>query len=91
MAQINIRVDDDLKLRAEALFRDFGLSMSAAVNIFFRQALKTGKFPFEITATGSDSFWGEANQAHLRKVFEDLKAGKNLVTKTMEELEAMEQ
>ncbi len=35
MAQISLRVDDDVKRNAEQALSDIGLSMSAAVNIFY--------------------------------------------------------
>lgn len=36
MAQINLRVDDEVKLNAERTLDDIGLSMSAAINIFLK-------------------------------------------------------
>lgn len=46
---ILIRVDSDTKKEAEELFRDFGMTMSGAINIFLKQCIKDGKIPFEIT------------------------------------------
>jgi len=89
MAQINVRIDDDLKNNAENLFDALGLNMSTAITMFIKQAVRQGSIPFEIT-TKADPFWSESNQAHLRKVIADLNAGKGLIVKTMEELEAME-
>ena len=88
MAQINVRIDDDLKNDAEILFNDLGLNMSTAVTMFLKQAVRHGSIPFEVT-TKVDPFWNEFNQAHLRKVIADLDDGKGLIVKTMEELEAM--
>lgn len=51
------------------------------------QVVRQGKIPFEIAV---DPFYSEASQAHLRKAIADLEAGKGIVVKTMEELEAME-
>ena len=90
MAQINIRIDDDLKTNAEVLFDDLGLNITTAVIMFIRQAVRQGNIPFEIT-TKVDPFWNEANQAHLRKVIAEYESGKSKrIYKTMEELEAME-
>jgi len=52
MAQTNvsIRIDENLKKDVEALFAKLGLTLSAATNIFFRQALRTQGIPFPITA-----------------------------------------
>ncbi|GAB1476349.1 hypothetical protein MASR2M70_11830 [Bacillota bacterium] len=49
MAQINIRIDDDLKICADALFGGLGLNMTTAFNMFIRQAVRQGGIPFEIT------------------------------------------
>lgn len=49
MAQINIRIDDNLKEKAEILFEELGLNMSTAFNIFIRQSIRQGGIPFEIT------------------------------------------
>ena len=89
MAQINIRIDDDLKASAETLFSELGLNISTAFNIFLRQSVRERGIPFEITAK-DDPFWSEANQAHLRKVIAEHESGKGeYVYKTMAELEAM--
>lgn len=45
---INVRVDSVLKLEAEALFDDLGLSMSSAINMFLRSAINHNGIPFEV-------------------------------------------
>ena len=45
---INIRTDSDVKASAEQLFEALGLTMSTAVNIFLRQAIRQGGLPFEV-------------------------------------------
>ena len=47
-ANINIRTDSDIKASAEQLFEALGLTMSTAVNIFLRQAIRQGGLPFEV-------------------------------------------
>lgn len=73
MAQINIRIDDDIKKQADALFHELGLNMTTAFNIFIRQSLRQGGIPFEIT---TDPFYGEANMNALRRAVRDANAGK---------------
>jgi hypothetical protein len=51
---------------------------------FVKEKVKTGY------TEEDDPFWNEANQTRLRKAMQDIKAGKNLVRKTMSELKAME-
>ena len=46
---ISIRMDSDLKAQADALFAEFGMNMTTAVNIFVRQTLREGRIPFDIS------------------------------------------
>lgn len=46
---ISIRMDTELKAQADALFSEFGMSLSTAFNIFVRQSLREGKIPFDIS------------------------------------------
>lgn len=46
---VTIRMEQDLKVKADALFAEFGMTLSTAFNIFVRQALREGKIPFEIS------------------------------------------
>ena len=48
MANINIRIDEDLKKDAEALFNDLGLSMTTAINLFLKQCVLCQGIPFEL-------------------------------------------
>ena len=45
---ITIRMDSDLKVQADALFAEFGMTMSTAFNVFVRQTLREGRIPFDI-------------------------------------------
>lgn len=51
MAQVsvNIRIEEDVKKEADVLFKELGLTMSSAVNIFIKQALFEQGIPFQIT------------------------------------------
>jgi len=89
MAQVNIRIDDNLKEQGERLFKTLGMNLSAAVNIFISQAVREGRIPFEIT-TRVDPFYSAENQAYLKKAIEDYESGKSKpIVKTMAELEEM--
>ena len=54
MARMNIRIDDKLKDEGEKLFRELGLSFSAAVNIFVSHALRERGLPFRVTEHRSE-------------------------------------
>lgn len=73
MAQISLRVDDDVKRGAEQILTDIGLSMSTAINVFLRKVAREGKIPFELTA---DPFYTESNIRHLESIMQDVKEGK---------------
>lgn len=47
-ANINVRVEPDLKARAEKLYGSFGLSLTEAINIFLHISLMEGGLPFEV-------------------------------------------
>ena len=89
MAQISIRIDDDLKTRADALFEELGLNMTTALNMFVRQTVRQGGIPFEIT-TRVDPFYTFENQTYLKKTIDDYEAGRcKPIVRTMTELEQM--
>lgn len=46
---VTIRMDEELKKQADALFGDLGLSLSSAFHIFVRQSLREQAIPFAIT------------------------------------------
>jgi DNA-damage-inducible protein J len=47
-AVLNLRIEPEIKADAEKLFGSFGLTVTDAVNVFLRQSLIRGGFPFEI-------------------------------------------
>ena len=46
--KINFQVDTDVKNQSEAIFSQLGLNLSTALNIFLRQAIRVGGFPFDV-------------------------------------------
>lgn len=64
MAQISLRVDDDVKCGAERTLADIGLSMSTAINVFLRKVAREGRIPFELSA---DPFYSESNIRYLER------------------------
>ena len=48
MAQINIRIDDDIKQRADELFSSLGITMSSAITVFIQHSLDFQGIPFPI-------------------------------------------
>jgi len=73
VAQINIRIDDTLKSQVESLFDELGLNISSAVNIFFKEAVRTQSLPLELKL---DPFYSKKNMAVLEASIADADAGK---------------
>ena len=44
----NIKIDPELKEQSQALFESLGLSMSTAINMFLRQAVREQAIPFRV-------------------------------------------
>lgn len=45
-AILNVRTDPDVKAQAEALYQQFGITLTDAVNIFLRKSVMVGGLPF---------------------------------------------
>ena len=50
MAQVNIRIDDELKEEGDRLFKELGISFSSAISLFVSQAVRERAIPFQVTA-----------------------------------------
>ena len=50
MAQVNIRVDDIVKAKAESACSDMGMSITTAINIFLVKLGNERRIPFEVAA-----------------------------------------
>lgn len=44
----SVRMDSDIKKQCEALYSELGMDLTTAINVFLRQSLRVGGFPFEI-------------------------------------------
>ena len=54
MANLNIRIDDDLKKQASDLFKELGMNMTTAVTMFLQQAVTDKGLPFIIRKSDED-------------------------------------
>ena len=75
MAQVNIRIDDDLKEQADLIFGELGMNMTTAFNIFVRQTVREGGIPFAVT-TKPDPFYNAVNMKILRQSIKEADEGK---------------
>lgn len=44
----SVRMDSDIKKQCEALYGELGVNLTTAINVFLRQSLRVGGFPFDI-------------------------------------------
>ncbi|MCM1084050.1 MAG: type II toxin-antitoxin system RelB/DinJ family antitoxin [Clostridium sp.] len=83
MAQISLRVDDEVKRNAERTLDEIGLSMSTAINIFLKTVVRENRIPFELSA---DPFYSNENISELERRAADIRSGKS----TLKEHELIE-
>ena len=50
MANVNVRIDAGIKQTAEQVFANLGITPSAAINMFYKQVIRTNSIPFELKA-----------------------------------------
>ncbi len=62
MATVNtsIKIDEETKKEAQKLFKDLGLSLSTAINIFLKQAIREKGIPFYINSLPENSELAQA-------------------------------
>ena len=73
MAQINVRIDEDIKSSAELLFSRLGMNMSTAITIFIHRALDCNGLPFPVQI--NDPFFSPRNQQRLERIKDDFDNG----------------
>ena len=47
---ITVRVDENVKKEAVAIFKDVGLDMSTAINVYLKQVIRSNGIPFPLSA-----------------------------------------
>ena len=46
-ANINLRIEPDIKAQADAVFSSLGISVTDAINVFLHASIMEGGFPFQ--------------------------------------------
>ena len=73
MAQVNFRIDDETKRRAEELFSSMGLTMTGAITIFIQQTLNRNEIPFPVQGAKPPSL----TKDELLRRIDDMEHGRN--------------
>ena len=93
MTNITIRIDENIKQEAETLFEKLGMTMSGAINIFFRQAIREQAIPFPIRAATKEEKYNEYfNPYNMKILMESIAQAERgeTINFTMTELQAIE-
>ncbi len=53
---IQIRIDNDTKMRAASVFEKLGIDLSTAIRIFLKKSIQIDGFPFSINKTNDYDF-----------------------------------
>ncbi len=83
---VTLRVDEDLKKQADALFSELGLNLTTAFNIFLRQAVREQGIPFMVSKNVPNAVTLAAMEAAQKG--EDVYGPYNSVFDLMEALNA---
>ena len=83
---VTLRVDEDLKKQADALFSELGLNLTTAFNIFLRQAVREQGIPFMVSKNVPNAVTLAAMEAAQKG--EDVYGPYNSVSDLMETLNA---
>ena len=83
---VTLRVDEDLKRQADALFSELGMNLTTAFNIFLRQSVREQQIPFRVSKNVPNAITLAAMDASERG--EDLYGPYDSVSSLMEALNA---
>ena len=69
-ARLSVRVDEEVKKRAEMIFNELGLTLSAGINLYLNQVAVQKGIPFPLTQQPQNN----RNDIDFSKQIEELKA-----------------
>ena len=67
--KFTVSTDRAVKEQCEELFRDLGLNLNTAINLFLRQSLRDGGIPFDIRLACKDG--GAESAAEMERIADD--------------------
>jgi len=68
--RVTVRVDRNLKVRADNLFEQLGMNMTTALNIFLRKAVEENAIPFSVS-TKSVGFGAGYSAEEITRAFSE--------------------
>lgn len=86
-ASVNVRIQKDIKEKAENILENIGISRATAIDMFYRQIIVNDGIPFKISTKRQISIYDEMTTDEVKKVLiEGYKQSVNGETKTIEEV-----
>ncbi|MBR2493915.1 type II toxin-antitoxin system RelB/DinJ family antitoxin [Helicobacter sp.] len=76
---VQVRVEKELKDKADKLFNELGLDTTTAIRIFLKSAINNQGLPFKVqtkTQKEAQAFYSPENIAMLKKSYAEIKQGK---------------
>ncbi len=73
MGQISMRIDDNVKKKAEIACEALGMNMTTAINIYLVKLGNEMRIPFDVSV---EPFYNPANQKVLETSIQQLESGK---------------
>lgn len=75
---ITVRVEDRIKKEASDIFKEVGMDMSTAINVYLKQVIRSNGIPFPVSA--------DVPNAVTLKAIEDAEKGKMATFSSIDEL-----
>lgn len=73
MPSVQVRVDEEMREQADALFRGLGMDTATAVRIFLAAAIRRRGIPFDVVE--EDGFYNPYNQARITAAVREMDEG----------------
>jgi len=80
----NIRIDKEMRKKADILYKNMGLTLSSAINLFITQSVIQGKLP--LTEIIAEPFYADTILRDAQEVDEALNNGTAVIYNSPEEL-----
>jgi len=87
VANLQIRVDEDLRAQAQQVAGALGMDLTTAVRVFLKQMVAEKALPFRPVI---DPFYSTSNMEALKISIAQLESGR-VISKTLDELNALAQ
>ena len=76
MVNIQVRVDNSLRIQAQQIAKAMGIDLTTAIRMFLVQKVNDRALPFQPRI---DLFYSKENQEHLQKALDDVNNNRNIV------------